>query len=71
MVTKEIIKEYVEVSYLEKIREYIFRKLSYEVNPQIKGMTVSDYTQDGLTKLLCHVTINKVYNFEDYEGQGD
>jgi hypothetical protein len=33
MVTKEILKEYVEVSYLEKIREYIFRKLSYEVNP--------------------------------------
>jgi hypothetical protein len=33
MVTKEILKEYVEVYYLEKIREYIFRKLSHNINP--------------------------------------
>jgi len=53
------------VCELEKIARIIFGKLSNEVNPLIKGMTVTDYAQDGLTKLLCHVTINKVYKYED------
>ena len=70
-VTEGILAEQIEVCELEKIARIIFGKLSNEVNPLIKGMTVTDYAQDGLTKLLCHVTINKVYKYEDDQGQGD
>ena len=67
MVTKEILQDHLEVYCLDKIGRFILGKLSHDVNPQIKGMSVSDYAQDGLTKLVCHVTMNKVYKFEDDE----
>ena len=48
--------------YLDKIDE-ILRKLAKRkpYSPKLNGMTIDGYAKDGLTKLVCHVIMNKTY----------